>query len=310
MRNFAKKLMEKYRFVIAGLLLVVSSCTTENLHFATNGKMDSTRSVKGKPFVDITIYAGENLLLGDPYDIGIEIGGFVSDEHPAIQLMQDGSFDGNYLTIDQFSGNDIDGYYCTLNAAKPGKVLLRVEMTEVLTGEKHYSEWRDMTTLFPSTSDILGELSIVSDFGALWNATVNSEMSGNRCEYGCAISMTVGTDIHKTFSTSFYQGESTKECDVTNTISFDLIDDVQSSSNGGGTYTIGVYHTHPPLSTCPRNYSRETGMSSIDESEAKRLKIPSFVDDYTPWESTLEGGHNPFGAHEYKNISNIDRREK
>lgn len=66
----------------------------------------------------------------------------------------------------------------------------------------------------------------------------------------------------------------------------------ESSPKANPTYTgvqyiIGIFHTHPPLSRMPINYSRIPGPSAIDLRD--KLDYPGFVYDYT---RRIQGGHD------------------
>lgn len=65
----------------------------------------------------------------------------------------------------------------------------------------------------------------------------------------------------------------------------------------GADFTVGSFHTHPPLTYCSSNESLVSGPSIIDKDGASNSKFPWIVRTYT---TTVSGGHNislPFTDH-------------
>ena len=100
-------------------------------------------------------------------------------------------------------------------------------------------------------------------------------------------------DVERGFTYSFVEGQATPSSDCTtgavNTIIFSIVDEENSASSS---HSVALFHTHPPLTNCPRTSRRPTGPSNEDDETANGKMIPSVIWDFGDKNEWIYGGHD------------------
>lgn len=141
---------------------------------------------------------------------------------------------------------------------------------------------------YPDADYILYDFEVSSVMESCWNDT-----KGDFCEYGFAIYLVNGeididsTQYGETIECSDEEGEF-----LAATVEIEIWETAVNPTQEDGSYLIGIFHTHPPLTNCDERVWRNPGPSAEDNSNYYKLEyaVPAFVYDYDI--NKLCGGHD------------------
>ncbi|MBK0383560.1 hypothetical protein I5M32_11385 [Pedobacter sp. SD-b] len=164
-----------------------------------------------------------------------------------------------------------------------GAIKFRVKVTY-----KCGQEDKEITSEEVSTNSKFCLSDLNSQFGsnmdAAWNSTVSRTNAGTgKYEDGFIVNFNGSIPT----ATSF---QAQSDCDI---VELSSITGIQSPTGNvspnfiGYIWTVGLFHTHPPLTNCPTNYSLLKGPSSIDLSS-----ISNFPKVVRTYDQTVSGGHD------------------
>ena len=156
---------------------------------------------------------------------------------------------------------------------------------------------------FPSGAQIAADPEFVSSAEWAWTlmTTEASEPPHAQREYGFCVFLDTFDQVYDCsdiqqgpFIPPYGNGEIAIDCDpVTDP-------DSPSPTASGARYAVATFHTHPPAAYAFEGWSRPTGPSSNDVSNATTRGIPSVVSDYVPLDhcdGEIFGGHNLDAEH-------------
>ncbi len=147
--------------------------------------------------------------------------------------------------------------------------------------EKSKENRASITKSYPSSGDISSDYVISVAMSALWKQTKSRAAAGERVEMGMMFFCEpvpypqVMYDISSSETEIYILQSATDPGRL-----------VMSTTNP---YYCGYFHTHPPMSNLPSNYSRDVGPSDTDREYATKIGIPGLVIDYT---ERVVGGHD------------------
>ena len=124
-----------------------------------------------------------------------------------------------------------------------------------------------------------------------WKNSISSEKSHSRREFGFTLQMHTYSNAAPKYSFIDGSAMSSNDCSTggINTITFTIR---TNEYNESASYSVALFHTHPPLTNCPSTSSRITGPSSLDDDTANTNKIPSVIFDYGDRNEQIYGGHS------------------
>lgn len=221
------------------------------------------------------------------------------DSSDAISLICIGGYDGGVLENVEFRGY----------AIKPGEWDLCANVSYGGDeNEQVYSSRLTLNVIYPTLKEALEESTVWAKMEKAWKETLEAEENGNRCEKGFAIYIHATEGEEGKFETDdITDGPVDNKCDVgeRNTITVPCNDNIYSN---GGRYYIGIFHTHPPITSCPGNKRRMVGYSEEDVQEADGLGIPGVVFDYVGDGGEICGGHSRYDSYQKYDYGTNKRR--
>lgn len=274
--------MRKLLFFIIPILIFSCSEDKEDKCIHTSSSKSAIRSGQWT-------FAGgkDTYVLGEPLGIRISTGGDIPTDIASFALEMKTGSNGNYVTI--ASGFSTDLQFSNLYAFKLGTCYLKgtVWMEGGYTMETDVFEFKVMG---PLISDLIERNDVKQQMNNCWSDTKSSEEAYSRKEFGFTVQMRAESEQEPTYSFITKTGTSLNDCTTgaVNTINLDISED---EGDCYASYSVALFHTHPPLTNCPSTSSRETGPSDVDDNTANNNKIPSVVLDYGSG-GTIYGGHN------------------
>lgn len=210
----------------------------------------------------------------------------------ALQMRVDNS--QNYVTISPKYCNDLN--FNGIYAFKLGICHIKGIIYLLVDAENHIIEKKETNELEfrvmgPLISDLMNLDKVFQRMNECWENSKSSEASHARIEFGFTLQMHTYSNAAPEYS--FIDGSAipSKDCgmvgSIINSISFTIEDEENEES---ASYSVALFHTHPPLTNCPNTVSRVTGSSGLDDGVANEHEIPSVVLDYDI--NIIHGGHS------------------
>lgn len=285
---FADKNQPKYYIMRKLLIFIIPvlffACSEDKEDRCTHTS-SFTRTVPSEKWT----FAGgkDTYVLGERLGIRISTGGDIPTNISSFALEMKTGTDDRYVTI--ASGYSTTLQFENLYAFKLGLCYIKgtVYMDD---GRVMETEVFDFKVMGPLISDLIKKTEVKKHMNDCWNDTKSSEEANSRREFGFVVQMKVESEKEPIYSFSETTGTSSNDCTTgaVNTIQFN-IDDIEN--NTSASYSVALFHTHPPLTNCPSTSSRETGPSDQDNNTANDNRIPSVVLDYGSG-GIIYGGHN------------------
>lgn len=233
----------------------------------------------------------DTYVLGEQLGVRISSGGDIPPNiHSAVLEMKTGN-NSHYMTISSGEHADLD--FSRLYASHLGMCYIRGTVY-LLKDEKLISietEVYEFRVMGPHIEDLMEMNDFKRRMNECWNDSKASEKANSRCEFGFVLQMDI--DVERGFTYSFVEGQATPSSDCTtgavNTIIFSIVDEENSASSS---HSVALFHTHPPLTNCPRTSRRPTGPSNEDDDTANGKMIPSVIWDYGDKNEWIYGGHD------------------
>ncbi len=285
---FADKNQPKYYIMRKLLIFLISvlffTCSEDKEDRCTHTS-SLTRTISSEKW---TFVGGKDTyVLGERLGIRISTGEDIPTNISSFALEMKTGTDDRYVTI--ASGYSTTLQFEDLYAFKLGLCYIKgtVYMDD---GQVMETEVFDFKVMGPLISDLIEKTEVKKHMSDCWDNTKSSEEANSRREFGFVVQMKVESEKEPIYSFSETTGTPSNDCTTgaVNTIQFN-IDDIEN--NTSASYSVALFHTHPPLTNCPSTSSRETGPSDQDNNTANDNRIPSVVLDYGSG-GIIYGGHN------------------
>ena len=238
----------------------------------------------------------DTYVLGEQLQIQCSSEGYSGTIHSATLLMQTDS-NPNYVAISSGPCDDLD--FNDVYAFKLGVCKIKVVIYKLIDIDEEHQIFKEEETnelefrvMGPQIRDLMNEDGVSSEMDFCWSSSISSEKSHSRREFGFTLQMRTYNNAAPKYSCVSGWAMSSNDCTegALNTISFTIED---KEYNESASYSVALFHTHPPLTNCPSTSSRATGPSGVDDNTANSNKIPSVILDYGRQGDRIFGGHDP-----------------
>lgn len=202
-------------------------------------------------------------------------------------------YGGNWLESSIKSpGDPIDqGNTYTINNAEInilGKLMYRLKIEYTCNGVEETPIYSNVVSTYSQYTASAFSTKFASDMSSAWSKTVESTIAnqGTKYEYGFAGYYDAGS------REILIDGGMVSASASCSTLEFGINPSTITHSGPinpyyGANFTVGNFHTHPPLTYCSSSYSLIAGPSDTDKASTN--KFPQIVRAYT---TTVNGGHN------------------
>ncbi len=281
------------RKLLLGAITILILACSENKE--NEGMQSASSAIKTRSGTWILEQVKDTYVFGEQLQLQCSGEGYSGKIHSAVLEMKTDTNE-KYLAISSGSCADLD--FNNVYAFKLGKCYIKVTifvLTDTGGGEQDFVEEETNVLEFrvkgPSISNIMKMSEVTQRMDECWKNSILSEKSHSRREFGFTLQMHTYSNAAPKYSFIDGSAMSSNDCSTggINTITFTIR---TNEYNESASYSVALFHTHPPLTNCPSTSSRITGPSSLDDDTSNTNKIPSVIFDYGDRNEQIYGGHS------------------